>query len=102
MATEADTGALERASSPSLRITRLAAALNGLTRPTAAILPRLRTRAMSGMRCKQGIPNLEIVEPLGRNRLTRQSAVVDHRGVRDCRVLTHSSFTAWRNQRRAR
>src|ERR1019366_4289445 len=44
---------LSRAASPSLLTTRPAASLNGFTRPIAVILPRLRTRAVIGMRCSR-------------------------------------------------
>ena len=40
-------------------------------------MPRLCTRAVSGIRCKPGIPNLDLVEPRSGNRLTRQIAVAD-------------------------
>ena len=39
---------------------------------------------------QQGIPHLDLVEPLSWNRLTRQSAVVDHKWINEIVVFSPS------------
>jgi hypothetical protein len=72
-----DAGTLEQSFVLQLANDRAAAWLNGFTRPMAVILPRLRTIAVSGMRCSRASQTSKLVEPLRRDGLARQVEIVD-------------------------